>query len=129
MVYHSHQTLNTGIPSVVWQQQMENAYIRRYNNMHMIHKTLPTYEYDYTGNFETQFTPLREVVAFDAYFVEPQYGLDTYWDEDSYDQDKLEYKGTYKKPNDQIESDDLITDAHGQSVHIYLIHQHYQTFS
>ena len=65
IVYHSHQTLNTGIPSVVWQQQtyMEKTYIRRYNNMHMIHKTLPTYEYDYTEHFETQFRPLPEVVA------------------------------------------------------------------
>ena len=29
-----------------------------------------------------------------------------------YEQDKLEYKDTYNKPNDQIECDDLITDAH-----------------
>ena len=82
---------------------MENAYIRRYNNMHIIHKTLPTYEYDYTDNFETQFRPLPEVVAYDAYFVDPQYGFDPYWDEELYDQDKLEYKDTYNKPNDQIE--------------------------
>ena len=38
IVYHSHQTSNTGIPSVVWQQQMEKAYIRRYNIMHIVHK-------------------------------------------------------------------------------------------
>ena len=104
--------LNTGIPSVVWQQQKEKAYIGRYNNMHMIHKTHPTYEYDNTYNFENQFRPLPDVVAYDTYFVDPQYGFDTYWDEDLYDQDKLEYKETYNKPNDQIESDDLITDAH-----------------
>ena len=30
IVYVCHQTLNTGIPSVVWQQQMEKAYNRRY---------------------------------------------------------------------------------------------------
>ena len=36
IVYHSHQSLNTGIPSAVWHQQMEKAYIRRYENMHMI---------------------------------------------------------------------------------------------
>ena len=112
VVYHSHQILNTGIPSAVWQQQMEKAYIRRYNNMHMIHKALSTYEYDYTDNFETQFGPLPEVVAYDTYFVDSQYGFDPYWDEDLYDQDKLEYKDIYNKPNDQIESDDLITDAH-----------------
>ena len=69
---------------------MEIAYIQRYINMHMIHKTLPTYEFDYTDNFETQFRPLTELVAHDAYFVDPQNGLDPYWDEDLYDQDKLE---------------------------------------
>ena len=91
---------------------MEKAYIRWYNYMHMFHKTLPTYKYDYTHNIEFQFRPLPEVVAYDTYFVDPQYGLDHYWDEDLYDQDKLEYKDTYNEPNDQIESDDLITDAH-----------------
>ena len=91
---------------------MEKAYIRRYNNMHIIHKIFATYEYDYTDNFGTQFRPLPEIVAYDAYFVDPQYGFDPYWDEEIYDQDKLEYKDTYNKPNNQIESDDLITDAH-----------------
>ena len=91
---------------------MEKAYIRRYNNMHVIHKAFPTYEYDYTDNFDTYFRPLPEVVAYDPYFVDPQYGFDPYWDEEIYDHDKLEYKDTYNKPNDQIESDDLITDSH-----------------
>ena len=91
---------------------MEKAYIRRYNNIHMIHKTLPTYEYDYTDKFETQFRPLPEVVAYDTYSIDPQCGSDPYWDEDIYDQDKLEYKETYNQPNDQIKNDDLITDAH-----------------
>ena len=91
---------------------MEEAYIRRYNNMHIIQKIFPTYEYDYTDNFDTQFRPLPEVVAYDAYFVDPQYGFDPYWFEELYDQDKLEYKDTYNKPNDKIECDDLITDAH-----------------
>ena len=91
---------------------MEKAYIRRYNSMHIIHKRFPTYEYDYTDNFDTYFRPLPEVVAYDPYFVDPQYGFDPYWDEEIYNQDKLEYKDTYNKPNNQIESDDLITDAH-----------------
>ena len=80
--------------------------------MHIIHKIFPTYKYDYTDNFETQFRPLPEVVAYEAYFVDPQYGFDPYWDEELYDQDKLEYKDTYNKRNQQIECDDLITDAH-----------------
>ena len=80
--------------------------------MHIFHKTLPTYEYDYTDIFETQFRTLLEFIAHDTYFVDPQYGLDPYWDEELNGQDKLEYKDTYNKPNDRIESDDLITDAH-----------------
>ena len=80
--------------------------------MHIIHKTLPTYEHDYTDNFNFHFRPLPEVVTYDPYFVYPQYGHDPYWDEETYDQDKLEYKDTYNELHDQIESDDLITDAH-----------------
>ena len=91
---------------------MEKAYIRRYDNMHIIHKTLPTYEYDYTDKFATHFRPLPEVVAYDPYFVDPQYGFDPYWDEEIYDQDKLEHKDTYNKLSNQIECDDLFTDAH-----------------
>ena len=80
--------------------------------MHVIHKSFPTYECDYTDNFDTHFRPLPEVVAYDPYFVDPQYGFDPYWDEELCDHDKLEYKDTYNKPNDQIEFDDLITDSH-----------------
>ena len=80
--------------------------------MHMIHTTLPTHDYDYIDNSDTPFRPLPEVVAYDAYFLDAQYRLDPYWDEEVYYQDKLEDKDTYNKPNDQIESDDLITDAH-----------------
>ena len=65
--------------------------------------------------------PLPEVVAYHAYFVDPQYGFDPYWDEELYDQDKLEYKDTYNKPNDQIECDDLITDAHVSDVLRYAL--------
>ena len=54
--------------------------------MHIIHKIFPTNKYDYTDNIETQFRPLPEVVACDAYFVDPQYGFDPYWDEELYDQ-------------------------------------------
>ena len=112
IIYHSHKILNIGIHSVVWQQKVEKAYIQRYNNMHMIHKTFPTQEHDYTENFDTQFRPLPETVAYDTYFADPQYGNFPYWDEDLFDQGKLENKDSHNKSNDQIESDDLITDAH-----------------
>ena len=91
---------------------MEKAYVQRYKNIHMIQKTLPKYKHDYTDNSDTQFRPLPEVVQNKTYFVDPQHGLDSYWVEDFYDQDKLAYKDTYNKPIDQFESDDSITDAH-----------------
>ena len=46
----------------------------------MIHTTLPTYEHDYRENFFTQFRPLPEVVAYNTLFVDPQNGLDPYWE-------------------------------------------------
>ena len=50
--------------------------------MHKIQKIFPTYECDYTDNFETQFKPLPDVIAYDAYFVDPQCDFDPYWDEE-----------------------------------------------
>ena len=46
--------------------------------MQLIQKTFPTYEHAYTDNFDTQFRPLPEVVAYDTYFVDPQHGLDPF---------------------------------------------------
>ena len=45
-----------GIPTVVWQQQMEKAYIRTYK---IVHNDRPDrfYETDYAKDFETQFCP------------------------------------------------------------------------
>ena len=57
-VYHTHQALNTGFSSVVWQQQMEKTYIQSFNIMRMIHKRLPTYEHDSTENSDIQVRPL-----------------------------------------------------------------------
>ena len=79
---------------------MEEGYIQRYNSMHMIQKTLSLYKHDYIKSFDTQFRLLPEFVAYDKYFVDPQYGLDTYWDEDLYDQNNLECEVAHNKPND-----------------------------
>ena len=100
---------------------MEKAYIQRYNNMHMIYKTLRTYEHDYTEDFDTQFRPLPEIVAYDTFFVDPQWGLDHYWDEYLYDQHKLEYKDIRNKSNDQTESDELITDEYVSDALLYAL--------
>ena len=91
---------------------MEKAHFQNCKNMHRIHKTLPTYEHDYTEEFGTQFRPLPEVIAYDTYFLDPKNGLDLNSEKDLYDQDKLELKDTHNNSNDQIEGDDLISDAH-----------------
>ena len=45
--------------------------------MHMIRKTLPTYEDNYREDFATQFERPLELVAY-TYFVDPQYGPDSF---------------------------------------------------
>ena len=80
--------------------------------MHISPKTFLTYGHDYTEDFDTQTRSFSEVVTYYSYFVDPQYGCYPYWDEDLYYQDKLEYKDTHNKLNDQNESNHLITDSY-----------------
>ena len=47
---------------------MERAYRQRYNIMHMIDKTLPAHEHDYTEDFDLQLRTLPEVTAYDIFF-------------------------------------------------------------
>ena len=70
------------------------------SDMHRIHRTLPRNEHIYIEDFDTQLRPLQEVVAYDTYFVDAQYGPDPYWDEDLYDHNRMEYKDNHNKPND-----------------------------
>ena len=97
------------------QYQNLSTQVLQDNNLPMVEQTPRNQNSDANNsinNFDTHFRPLPEVVACDPYFVDPQYGIDPYWDEEIYDQDKLEYKDTYNKPSDQIECDDSITEAH-----------------
>ena len=63
----------------------------------MIHNSFPANEHNYTEDFDTQFIPLPEVVAYDTYFVGPQHGRDPYWNIDLFYQVKLEYIDINKK--------------------------------
>ena len=91
--------------------------------MHMLHKPILKSKNDHTDTevFVTQFRPLSEIIAYDTHFVDSRYGRDNYWDDDSYDQDKLEYRNNHIKPNDQIESTDLNTDSHASDPLRYAI--------
>ena len=93
-----------GIPTVVWRQQMEKAYIRTYK---ILHNDRPDrfYEIDYTNDFETQFGPLPLIADFHPQYPDPEYGKDPYWDDELYDRQNLRFKRDDYPPTD--DEDDL----------------------
>ena len=56
----SQQTICNGNPTLVWAQQMEKTKTVLYNKMHLIRKTLPQNQIDYTQDFHTTFRPLPQ---------------------------------------------------------------------
>ena len=79
------------IPSVVWQQQMEKAYIKTYK---AVHNDRPDryYDMDYTENLETQFRPLPLIEDYNPQYIDPDYGKDPYWDDELYDKQNLQFE-------------------------------------
>ena len=80
-----------GIPTSVWQQQMEKPYIRRYKIVHN-HRPDRFYEIDYTKDFETQFRRLPLVEDYHPQYIDPEYGKDPYWDDELYDKQNLQFR-------------------------------------
>ena len=64
-----------GIPTVVWQQQMEKACIRTYKIVHNDHPDR-FYEIDHTKDFETQLRPLPLIEHYHPQYPDPEYGKD-----------------------------------------------------
>ena len=91
-----------GTPTVVWQQQMEKAYISTYK---VVHNDRPDryYAMDYTNDFETQFRPLQTVEDYNPQNVDPEYSMDLYWDEDLYDKTTLQCKCDDYLPTDDAD--------------------------
>ena len=60
-----------GIPTVVWQQQMEKACIRTYKT---VHNDRPDrfYGIDHTKDFETQFRPLPVIEDYNPQYLDPE---------------------------------------------------------
>jgi len=108
IIYHEYIKHNTGIPTVVWQQQMETAIVHTYNITYKADKPLPEYDRDYTKNFEPDFRPLPTIEDYDPYYVDPDYGRDPYWDEDLYDQHKLDFICNLSCHTDNNETDEPI---------------------
>ena len=62
-----------GIPSVVWQQQVEKAYNKTYK---AVQNDRPDryYDRDYTKTFETQFRLLPLIEDYNPQYIDPDYG-------------------------------------------------------
>ena len=109
IIKYSHEIEDTkGIPTLVWQQPMEKAYIRTYKT---VHNDRPDrfYEIDYTKNFETQFRPLP-LIDYHPQYPDPEYGKDPYWDDKLYDRQNLRLKRDDYPPTDD-EDDPQIEDT------------------
>ena len=98
-----------GIPTVVWQQQMEKACIRTYK---IVHNDRPDrfYEIDHTKDFETQFRPLPLIEDYHPQYPDPEYGKDPYWDDELYDRQNLQFRRDDYPPTDD-EDDPQIEDT------------------
>ena len=88
-----------GTPSVVWQQQIENALSKTYKE---VHSDRPDryYDFDYTKDIETQFRPLSLVKDYNPHYIDPEYGRDLYWDDEIYDKPKLQIRCDDYPPSD-----------------------------
>ena len=95
-----------GIPSVVWQKQMEKAYIKTYK---VVHNDRPDryYDRDYAKDFETQFRPLHLIEDYDPQYIDPEYGKDPYWDDDLYDRQSLQFCHDDYPPTDDEEDPEI----------------------
>ena len=88
---------------------MENACITTYNETHVDQRHQIVWDEDLMKNFETTFRPLPLIDNYDPYFEDPQYGRDPYWDEEIYDQEKLDFHTNYTSES-EVEPDDWETD-------------------
>ena len=112
-----HQCIKdtNGTPSVVWQQQMEKAYIKTYKE---VHNDRPDryYDFDYTKDFETRFHPSQLIEDYNPQYIDPEYGKDPYWDDELYETQNLQFRRDDYPPTDD-EDDPEIDDNRLSSPH------------
>ena len=103
IIFRQYIKDTNGTPSVVWQQQMEKAYIKTYKQ---VRNDRPDrfYDFDYTKDFETQFRPLPLIEDYNPHYIDPEYGKDLYWDDEIYDKRNLQFRGDDYPPT--VDEDD-----------------------
>ena len=78
---------------------MEKAYIKTYKMVHNDRRDR-YYDMDCTVAFETQFRPLQQIEGYTPQYIDPEYGVDPYWDNSLYDQRKFQFKCEDRPPTD-----------------------------
>ena len=105
--FRHYINVTIGTSSVVWQQQMEKAYIKTYK---VVHTDRPDRynEMDYTKDFETQFRPLQLIDDYNLKYIDPEYGKDPYWDDDLNDRENLHFRHDYYPPTDYEDDHEIL---------------------
>ena len=75
-------------------------------------KETPTNQNTSKRNTPTTFRYPSEKPHYEPQYSDPQYEQDHSWDDDNFDQEKLEFKYKFDKSLKQIEDNDIITDSH-----------------
>ena len=104
--------MSKGFPSAVWQQQMETAYLERYNKRHWIKIETPVHPKRVKQDISKPFPPLPKIPDYAPQFLDPHNEQDPYCKDDLYNQENLKYKHNFNRPLEQIEDDDVITHSH-----------------
>ena len=108
MITFRHNINDTdGTPSDVWQQQIEKAYIKTYKK---VHNDRPDryYDFDYIKDFETHFRPLQLIEDYNPQYIDPEYGKDSYWDDELYDKQNLQFRREDYPPTDDVDDPELL---------------------
>ena len=82
---------------------MKTTYVERYNKKLLFKKETPTHDKTVTQNTPTPFPPSSKLPDCEPQFIDLHYQQDPYWNDDLYDQEKLERKNNLGKPPEQIE--------------------------
>ena len=91
---------------------METAYIERYIKIHLTKQEPPTCYKTVTLIIFTTFRPLPGIPYWEPKFTDTQYQWDPPWDDDLYNQKKLQFKKNFDKLLEQTEVDAIITNSH-----------------
>ena len=106
IIYKQTQNDTTGMPSTVWQQQMDNA---RMETQYLIHSDHP-YLYRRNSNrndSETQFRPLQIIEDYNPQYYDPEYGKHPYWDDELYDKSNLQFRNEDYPPTDDEDDPEI----------------------